>query len=267
MFSQSAPETFAVQFDTNVGSFVVNCVRAWSPFGVDRFFALAANGFYDDVRFFRVISGFVAQFGMSGNPLLTELYEGDGDPYHTIVADDPMPVGVSNIRGFVSFAAEQNPVTLQSTNRTVELFVNLHNNSRLDKYGFSPIGYVTEADMTATVDHIYAKYGEVQDICGDKGPNCTGPSVARIASEGNAYLVSDFPHMSYVIRAFILPPVPSPDTSSSDKGASYYALNAALGLGLLVGAGVGILLFAIFYNSKMRHRRSADGSGKYATVA
>jgi peptidyl-prolyl cis-trans isomerase A (cyclophilin A) len=175
-----APATFKVRFDTSKGPFVVEVTRAWAPKGADRFYNLVKNGFYDNVRFFRVISGFMVQFGISGDPGVMANWRTAQIP------DDP--VTQSNTRGMITFAMA-GPNT-----RTSQVFINFADNSRLDQSGFAPFGKVVSG-MNA-VDALNAEYGE-------GAPRGRGPDQSRLQSEGNAYLAKDFPRMDYIKKATI----------------------------------------------------------------
>lgn len=179
--NETAPVTFRARFETSKGTFVVEAHRAWSPNGVDRFYNLVRGGFFNDVRFFRVIAGFMAQFGINGDPGIQSLWRDANIP------DDPVLMG--NTRGRVSFA------TAGPNTRSTQLFINFGDNSRLDEMGFSAIGEVIEG--MEVVDALYAGYGE-------GAPNGSGPSQGRIQAEGNAYLEADFPGLDHVERAVIV---------------------------------------------------------------
>ena len=179
--NQPAPATFKAKFETSKGDFIVEVYRDWAPNGADRFYNLVKNGFYDDVRFFRVISGFMAQFGISGDPKVSAIWREER------IQDDP--VKQSNKRGFITFAMA-GPNT-----RTSQLFINYGDNSRLDGQGFPPFGQVTEG--MDVVDQFYAEYGE-------GAPSGRGPSQARIQQEGNAYLTSQFPKLDSIKKATVI---------------------------------------------------------------
>ena len=181
--SQKAPDTFRVTFETTRGEFVVEARREWAPQGVDRFYNLVREGFFNDVRFFRVIEGFMAQFGISGDPQVAAAWQGARIP------DDP--VAASNTRGRVSFA------TAGPGTRTTQLFINYGDNSRLDETGFSPIGEVVQG--MDVVDALHAGYGE-------GAPRGRGPDQGRIQREGNSYLASDFPDLDWIRGAEIITP-------------------------------------------------------------
>ena len=178
-----APEVFKTRFDTSKGAFVIEVHREWAPNGADRFYNLVTNGYFDQARFFRVVSGFMAQFGINGDPNVNAAWQ----PAQII--DDP--VKQSNTRGMVSFAM-RGPNT-----RTTQLFISYGDgNSRLDSMGFSPFGKVVEG--MEIVDALHSGYGE-------GAPRGAGPAQDRIQSEGNAYLTKEFPLLDHIITARILP--------------------------------------------------------------
>jgi peptidyl-prolyl cis-trans isomerase A (cyclophilin A) len=178
----TAPDSYRVRFETTAGDFVVEVRRALSPNGADRFYNLVRNGYYEDVRFFRVIDGFMAQFGMHGDPQVTAAWRA------APIQDDP--VAASNARGTVTFA-----MTGQPNSRTTQVFINYRDNSNLDAMGFAPFGEVVEG--MDVVDQLHSGYGE-------GAPNGSGPSQAQIQSEGNEYLASEFPELDYIERATIV---------------------------------------------------------------
>lgn len=177
-----APDSFKVAFETSKGNFVVQAHRDWAPRGVDRFYHLVQLGYFDDTRFFRVLSGFMAQFGLHGDPRVNAAWE------PLTIEDDP--VKQTNRRGMVTFA------TGGPNTRTTQLFINYADNSRLDPMGFAPIGEVVEG--MAVVDSLHADYGE-------GAPDGTGPDQGKIASEGNAYLTREFPRLDFIRHARIVP--------------------------------------------------------------
>jgi peptidyl-prolyl cis-trans isomerase A (cyclophilin A) len=176
-----APDTYRARFETTAGDFVVEVRRSLSPAGADRFYNLVRSGYYDGVRFFRVIDGFMAQFGMHGDPRVTEAWRS------APIQDDP--VAASNTRGMVTFA-----MTNQPNSRTTQVFINYRDNSNLDAMGFAPFGQVVEG--MDVVDGLYSGYGE-------GAPGGSGPSQGQIQAEGNAYLESAFPQLDYIERATI----------------------------------------------------------------
>ncbi|MBM3772524.1 MAG: peptidylprolyl isomerase [Acidimicrobiia bacterium] len=177
---EEAPATYKVNFDTSKGAFVVEVTRAWAPRGADRFYNLVKNGFFTDVRFFRVIPGFMAQFGIHGDPEVAKAWMG------ARFNDDP--VKESNRRGYITFA------TAGPNTRTTQFFINFGDNVSLDKQGFAPFGRV--ASGMDVVDKIYAGYGE-------GAPRGRGPEQNRVQGEGNAYLNKDFPRLDYIKSATI----------------------------------------------------------------
>jgi len=178
----TAPDTFAVRFETTQGPFTVQFVRSWAPRGADRAYYLVRSGFYDSTRFFRVLPRFVAQFGAHGNPAINKIWESRTFP------DDP--VRQSNVRGTVSFA------TAGPNTRTTQLFVNLAGNARLDRLGFTPVGRVTEG-LARVVDSLYAGYGEGP-------PRGKGPDQDKLAAQGNLYLQRDFPRLDFIVTARVV---------------------------------------------------------------
>ena len=181
-----APEEFNVKFATTAGDFTIKVTRAWAPNGADRFYNLIQHHFYDGAAFFRVLSGFMAQFGLSPYPEVNAAWE------HATIKDDPLVQ--SNRRGYVTFA------TAGPNTRTTQLFVNFGNNSGLDHQGFTPFGVVTEG--MDTVDKLYASYGE-------GAPEGHGPNQALIGSRGRAYLEKYFPKLDTISSASIAPPAPA----------------------------------------------------------
>lgn len=171
-----APDSFHVVFETSRGPFTVLINRAWAPKGADRFHELVEQGFFTDEKFFRVVPGFVAQFGLSGDPKHNESWDGKR------LMDDS--VKQSNVRYTLTFAT-QGPNT-----RTHQLFLNLADNQKLDGMGFAPIGKVV-AGMSV-VDSLYSEYGEA-------------PDQQFIQTLGNSYLDRTFPKLDYIKSAKITP--------------------------------------------------------------
>ncbi|MBI3704017.1 MAG: peptidylprolyl isomerase [Rhizobiales bacterium] len=178
--NEPAPATYKVKFDTSKGAFVVQVTRAWAPQGADRFYNLVKSGFFDNVRFFRVISGFMVQFGINGDPAVMAGWR------DRPIRDDP--VTQSNKRGFVTYAMA-GPNT-----RTSQVFINFGDNSRLDADGFAPFGRVISG--MEVVDALNAEYGE-------GAPRGRGPDQSRLQREGNAYLAKEYPRMDFVKKATI----------------------------------------------------------------
>jgi peptidyl-prolyl cis-trans isomerase A (cyclophilin A) len=193
--NEQAPEVYAVKFVTTQGAFVIQAHRAWAPRGADRFYNLAKNGFYDGASFFRVLSGFVVQFGISPDPQISKVWKS------ATIPDDP--VVESNLQGTITFA------TAGPNTRTTQVFINLADNHRLDGMGFSPFGKIAEG--MDVVQRLYSGYGEGR-------PRGNGPDQGRIEAEGKAYLESDFPKLDSIRTATIsTPPVPKSSKSKSSR--------------------------------------------------
>ena len=180
--TEKSPETFKAQFDTTKGKFTVEVTRSLSPNGSDRFYNLVRSGYFKDIAFFRVISGFMCQFGVHGDPAVSAKWREASMP------DDA--VKGSNARGSITFA------TAGPNTRTTQLFINFGDNRNLDGMGFSPFGKVI--DGMDVVDKINNEYGE-------GAPRGRGPDQGRIQREGNAYLKKDFPNLDYIKSATIVP--------------------------------------------------------------
>ncbi len=189
----TAPPTYQVKFNTTKGSFVVAVHRDWAPLGADRFYNLVKFGYYNDASFFRVVPGFVIQFGLSPNPRLSQIWS------QAMIQDDP--VRHSNLAGTLAFAAA-GPNT-----RTTQVFINLANNSNLDAMGFAPFGQVVQG--MNVVEKIYSGYG-------DAPPSGHGPDQNRIMMQGAAYLKKDFPKLDSIETASIF----TPSERSTDEGAT-----------------------------------------------
>jgi peptidyl-prolyl cis-trans isomerase A (cyclophilin A) len=178
---ETAPATYNVRFDTSAGTFAVKVTREWAPHGADRFYNLVKNGFYDDARFFRVIEGFMVQFGINADPAVSGVWR--------VAQIPPDPVKQSNKRGFITYAMGASPTT-----RTTQVFINYADNGNLDKMGFAPFGEVVSG--MDVVDKIYSEYGE-------GAPRGKGPEQGKIQMEGNAYLMKEFPKLDYIKKATI----------------------------------------------------------------
>src|ERR1700688_4126914 len=184
LLKDKAPETYQVKFETSKGDFTVSVTRAWAPLGADRFYNLAKHHFFDNESFFRVLKGFVAQFGISAYPPVNAVWE------KATIKDDP--VTQSNKKYFLTFA------TAGPNTRTTQLFINLADNPRLDGMGFAPFGQVT--DGMNVIDTLYADYGE-------GAPGGSGPNQDEIQKQGKPYLDKNFPKLDY-IRTTALTPAP-----------------------------------------------------------
>jgi len=181
-----APDDFKVKITTTKGDIVVAVHRDWSPLGADRFYNLIKNRYFTNAAFFRIVPGFIVQFGMAADPKVGAAWE------HASIKDDPMKPTVHNKRGTLVFAMA-GPGT-----RTTQLFINLGDNTRsLDAQGFSPFGEVTEG--MEIVDHLNSSYGE-------------RPQQQHILEEGKAYLDKNFPNLDSVKSAVIMPAEGAPAT-------------------------------------------------------
>uniref|UniRef100_A0A7S2BT59 peptidylprolyl isomerase n=1 Tax=Alexandrium andersonii TaxID=327968 RepID=A0A7S2BT59_9DINO len=171
---------FRVKFDIMTGgkegSFVVNVHEDWAPTGAARFKELVQAGFFNNIRVFRVIPSFMAQFGISGNPQITAAWT------DKTIQDDP--VKKSNLPGFVTFAK-----TMLPNSRTTQIFINDGDNARLDNQGFAPFGEV-EGDGMDVVRSIYD--------CGEE------PNQGQIMDEGNRYLDANFPELTQIVKASVI---------------------------------------------------------------
>jgi peptidyl-prolyl cis-trans isomerase A (cyclophilin A) len=177
----TAPETYKVQFTTTQGIVIILVTRAWAPIGADRFYNLVRGKFFDGCTFFRVKSGFMAQFGVSPNPKVTGAWSNEK------MMDEP--VKQSNKRGFVTFAKASIP-----NSRGTQLFISTGDNSFLDAQGFSPIGEVLEG-MDA-VDKFYDGYGLNPD---------PGQAMPQL---GKAWTDKNLPKVDLIKTAVIVPAVP-----------------------------------------------------------
>jgi peptidyl-prolyl cis-trans isomerase A (cyclophilin A) len=180
-----APPVFDAKFVTTKGDFVVEVTRAWSPRGADRFYNLVKYHFFDGAAFFRVMQGFVAQFGISARPDVSRVWE------NAKITDDP--VTQSNTRGTLTFA------TAGPNTRTTQVFISLGENSNLDGMGFSPFGKVTSG--IEVIDKLYSEYG-------DAPPDGHGPDQNRIQREGKTYLEKAFPLLDTIKTTVIVPLAP-----------------------------------------------------------
>jgi peptidyl-prolyl cis-trans isomerase A (cyclophilin A) len=185
--NQKAPDTFKAKFTTTKGDFVVEVTRAWAPIGADRFYNLVKNGFYNNCELFRVVPGFVVQFGISGDPKISAPWS------HANIPDDP--VTQSNKQGTLTYA------TAGPNTRTTQVFVNLGDNSRLDGQGFAPFGQVVEGmDVIGKFDSEYD----------DQPTNAQG----QIEAQGNTFLKSSYPNLDSIKTAAI---VRAPGSSAAKK--------------------------------------------------
>lgn len=172
--NEKAPDVYRVNMDTSRGPVVIEVTRADAPNGADRFYNLVKAGYFDGARFFRVVPGFMVQFGIAAKPAVTKAWD-------VPIQDDP--VRTSNVRGTITFAAQSAPNT-----RTAQVFINFGDNSRLDRSRFAPFGKVVSG--MENVDQIYSGDGE-------------NPDQTQIEDQGNSYLEKSFPHLDYIKTARI----------------------------------------------------------------
>jgi peptidyl-prolyl cis-trans isomerase A (cyclophilin A) len=176
--TEKAPDTYKVKFDTTRGAFTVTVTRAWAPLGADRFYNLVKHHFYDNAAFFRVVPGFVVQFGISPTPAVSAAWK------HTEIKDDS--VAQTNKRGSVTFA------TAGPNTRTTQVFINLKDNPRLDGMGFAPFGVVDGNGMNV-VEMMYEGYGDN-----------AGPDQDQLEKQGDPYLKKGWPKLDYIKSASLV---------------------------------------------------------------
>jgi peptidyl-prolyl cis-trans isomerase A (cyclophilin A) len=176
--NELAPASFRVAMDTSRGPVVVEVTRANAPHGADRFYNMVKEGYLDGARFFRVVPGFVVQFGLAGNPDTTKAWDSP-------IKDDPAIAKNSNTRGTLVFAMTSDP-----NSRTTQIFINLGDNRNLDRSGFTPIGRIAEG--MDNVDRIFSGYGE-------------SPDQDLISAQGNDYLAKAYPSLDYIRTARLAP--------------------------------------------------------------
>src|ERR1700733_6836948 len=172
-----APDVYEVKFTTTKGDIVIQVTRSWAPIGADRFYNLVKHGFYNNAAFFRIVPGFIVQFGLSGDPAVNRAWK------NANIKDDP--VTQSNKPGTLTFA------TAGPNTRTTQLFINLGNNGPLDGQGFAPFGQVTSG--MDVVQKLYSGSGE-------------RPDQGAITSEGKPYLDKNFPNIDRIESATIIAP-------------------------------------------------------------
>jgi len=181
LLKDKAPETFQVKFTTTRGDFIVTVNRVWAPIGADRFYNLVKHHFYDNASFFRVVPGFVVQFGISAYPPVAAVWE------KADIQDEP--VTQSNKRGYLTYAKTSMPNT-----RSTQIFINLKDNAGLDRQGFSPFGFV-DAQGMKVVDMLYDQYGD-----------SAGPDQDQISKQGKPYLDKGWPKLDYIKSATLMGP-------------------------------------------------------------
>ncbi|OLC43640.1 MAG: hypothetical protein AUH43_20300 [Acidobacteria bacterium 13_1_40CM_65_14] len=187
-----APAEFRVRLDTTKGSIVIEVRREWAPHGADRFYELVTSGYFDDNRFFRVVAGRWAQFGINGNPKVADAWRSKTIP------DDPRKE--SNVRGTVAFAFAV------ANGRTTQMYIALSDLSATqDEQGFVPIGRVVSGMQVA--DALNSEYGENSGSgirAGRQQP------LYDLSGGGNAYLDREFPRLDRILQARIVAPAAMP---------------------------------------------------------
>ena len=176
------PEVFRVKFQTSQGDFVVEARRAWAPHGADRFHELVRIKYFDQGRFFRVVPGFIAQFGVHRD------FNTQGKWREYFIVDDPPQQ--KNVRGTLAYAMSG------PTTRATEIFINLADNKALDDQGFVPFAKVVQG--MDVVDKLYSGYGEMR-------PDGKYIDPTRVEGEANEYLVQRFPKLDYILHTEFLP--------------------------------------------------------------
>lgn len=176
--AEKAPDTYQVKFVTTRGDFTVTVTRAWSPLGADRFYNLVKHHFYDNASFFRVVPGFVVQFGISAYPPVAAAWA------NANIKDEPV-VG-TNKRGYLTYAKTSMPNT-----RSTQVFINLKDNAGLDPQGFSPFGVVDGKGMNV-VEMLYDQYGD------------NGPDQDQLTKLGKPYLDKNFPKLDSIKTASLV---------------------------------------------------------------
>ena len=180
-WSERAPDTVRARFETSKGAFVIESYRAWAPIGADRFHNLVRSGFFDDSRFFRVLAGYIAQFGVPGDPSVSAVWA------ERALADDRP--GEHNVRGTVAYA-------MRSRNdRRTQIYINLADNLKNDADGFAIFGRVVQG--MDVIDRLNAEYGE------NSGGGMRRGQQQRLHAEGNAWLDREFPRLDRLVRASV----------------------------------------------------------------
>jgi peptidyl-prolyl cis-trans isomerase A (cyclophilin A) len=179
----SAPPRFRVRLETSKGAIVIDVHRDWAPHGADRFYELVTSGYYDDSRFYRVVQGQWAQFGINGDPKVSQKWR------TMTIPDDPNIASV--VRGRVAFAFKD------PNGRTTQIYISLRDNTAQDTQGFAPFGEVVEG--MAVADALNSEYGE------NSGGGIRGGRQQPLFDGGNAYLDREYPRLDKLIRARIVP--------------------------------------------------------------
>jgi len=194
LLKDTAPATYQVKFETTRGEFTITVTRAWSPLGADRFYNLVKHHYFDNARVFRVVPGFVAQFGLSAYPPVTAAWR------TSTIKDDPH--SQSNKKGTIVFA------TAGPNTRTTQLFINLRDNgSSLDSQGFTPFGVVDGSGMSV-VNMFYDQYGDN-----------AGMDQEAIEKGGEEYIAKKWPKLD-TIKSATLVEAAAPSAAPAEKPAA-----------------------------------------------
>lgn len=194
----TAPDTFEGKFETTAGDFVVECTRSWAPHAADRFYNLLKIGFYNDVAIYRVHPGFVAQFGLHGNPEISGKWQK--------AQIEPDVIKQKNKKGTLTFAQAGNPSEKGKTpiTRATQVFINYKDNDHLDE-AFAPVCKVTQGfEVTKT-------FG------GEKLHKHLKNAQGRIIAKGNEFLRKTYPELDYIEKAYVVGDEPAPEGSASAK--------------------------------------------------
>lgn len=179
----TASAEFRVRLETSAGDIVIEVHRDWAPHGADRFYELVRDGYYDDNRFFRVVKGQWAQFGINGDPKIATAWR-----TRTIPDDPPQQ---SNVRGTVTFAFAV------PNGRATQVYIALTDlSARQDAQGFVPFGRVIRGMEVA--DALNAEYGE------SAGGGIRAGRQQPLFDGGNAYLDREFPRLDRLVRARVV---------------------------------------------------------------
>ena len=178
----AAPAEYRVRLETTKGPIVIAVHRDWAPHGADRLYELVTSGYCDDTRFFRVVKGQWAQFGINGDPQVATRWRS------ATIPDDPNKASV--IRGRVAFAFKD------PNGRTTQVYISLRDNTAQDTQGFAPFGEVVEGMDVA--DALYSEYGE------NSGGGIRAGRQQPLFDGGNAYLDREFPRLDRLVRATIV---------------------------------------------------------------
>lgn len=173
---EQGPDTYQVKFVTTRGEFTVTVHRSWAPLGADRFYNLVKHHFYDNASFFRVVPGFVVQFGIPAYPPVAAAWA------NANINDEP--VKQTNKRGYLTYAKTSMPNT-----RSTQIFINLKDNAGLDGQGFAPFGEVDGKGMNI-VEMLYDQYGDA-----------SGPDQDQITKQGKPYLDKGWPKLDSIKSA------------------------------------------------------------------